>query len=121
VGDRQVDGDNEPGARVLTPLERVEEMMAAYGMTYNEVGGLPASRFEQLWKAYAIRTSLDKLDREYDRQRTTVQSSMGEPEKIKEALEDLHHAYLAQRDEIASGRAFEAQEERLEDEIWWPR
>lgn len=95
--------------------------MAAYGMTYEETGGLPASRFEQIWKAYAIRTSLEKLDREYDRQRTAIQSGFGEPERVRELLEELHDAYLAERDAISTGKAFQPEEREFVDELWWKK
>jgi hypothetical protein len=75
--------------RILTDLERIEELMAAYGRSYDELAHQPYSRFEELWKSYSTRTALDRLDAEIARQRTALMSGMGEQHEVERALRNL--------------------------------
>lgn len=75
--------------RVLSDLERVEELMSAYGNLYDDLVNLPYSRFEDVWTAYSTRTSIEKLDREVARQRSVIQGAMAEQHQIESAMLDL--------------------------------
>lgn len=63
--------------------------MSQYAMTYEQLGAMPSTRFEEVWKAYNTRTALNRLEAEIARQRSSIESSMGTKEEIESAVEKL--------------------------------
>jgi hypothetical protein len=58
------DGEEAPGSRYITDLDRLEEYSAHHAETFDELGEWPADRFEAAWDAYRVRSTLDQIERD---------------------------------------------------------
>lgn len=111
---------SEPGQRVYTDFDRLEEYSAAHGESFDDLGNWPATRFEQAWDSFTLRRALEQL-RDDERAQVNAVYSNGMAEKPQETVQQIARDFEARRVDLLAvyGQSDRTADEQFYEHEWW--